>query len=122
MRVVYLGTDAMLPCLEYLLDKHEVMVLYTCGGQEDYFRSEHIASMAHEAGIPCNPEPIDEAAERRLIKDGCELFISADYGRKIPVLSDWDKSHLIMVYDPSNVFFNLVCQYFAEDFFIYVHQ
>ena len=88
MRVVYLGTDAMLPCLEYLLDEHEVMALYTCGGQEDYFRSEHIANMAHEAGIPCCPEPIDEAAERRLIKDGCELFISADYGRKIPVLSE----------------------------------
>lgn len=88
MRVVYLGTDAMLPCLEYLLDEHEVMALYTCGGEEDYFRSVQITSMAREAGIPCRTEPIGEAAERELIRAGCELFISADYGLKIPVLDE----------------------------------
>ena len=28
----------------------------------------------------------------------------------------WDKSHLIMVYDPFNVLLGSVCQYFVEDF------
>ena len=39
-----------------------------------------------------------------------------------PSLNSWNKSHLIMVYDPFNVLLNLVCWYFVEDFFVYVHQ
>ena len=31
----------------------------------------------------------------------------------------WDKPHLLVVYDPFNVLWNLVCQYFVEDFCIY---
>ena len=34
----------------------------------------------------------------------------------------WDKSHLIMVYDPFNVLLDSVCQYFVEEFCIYIHQ
>ena len=33
-------------------------------------------------------------------------------------LHPWDKSHLIMVYDPFNVLLNLDCQYFVEYFCI----
>ena len=36
-----------------------------------------------------------------------------------PFLHPWDKAHLIMVYDTSNVSLNSVCWYFAEDFFTY---
>lgn len=39
-----------------------------------------------------------------------------------PYLYPWDKSTLIMVYDPSNELLNLVCQYFVEDSCICVHQ
>ena len=39
-----------------------------------------------------------------------------------PSLHPWDKSQLIMVYDPLNVLLDLVCLYFTEDFCIYVHQ
>ena len=34
----------------------------------------------------------------------------------------WDKSHLIVVYDPFNVLLYSVYYYFVEDFCIYVHQ
>ena len=37
-------------------------------------------------------------------------------------LHPWDKSHLIMMYNPSNVLLDVVCWYFVEDFCIYVHQ
>ena len=40
----------------------------------------------------------------------------------IPSLHPWDESHLIMAYDLFNVLLDLVCQYFVEDFSIYVHQ
>ena len=33
-----------------------------------------------------------------------------------------DKNHLIMVYDIFNVLLDMVCQYFVEDFSIYVLQ
>ena len=33
-----------------------------------------------------------------------------------------DKSHLITVYDPFNVFLYVVCQYFVDGFCVYVHQ
>ena len=39
-----------------------------------------------------------------------------------PSLHPWNKSHLIMMYDPFNVLFDLVCYYFVEDFYICVHQ
>ena len=34
----------------------------------------------------------------------------------------WDESHLIMVYDLFNVLRDAVCQYFVENFSVYVHQ
>ncbi len=90
MKVVYLGTDAMLPCFSYLLNEHEIMALYVCGNREDYFREEAISRMAEENGIPVFYEPIDEDAERKYIAEGCQLFVSADYGLKIPVLPEKD--------------------------------
>ena len=40
----------------------------------------------------------------------------------VPSLHPWDESHLIMVYDLFNVLLDAVCQYFVEDFSVYVHQ
>ena len=40
----------------------------------------------------------------------------------VPSLHPWDESHLIMVYDLFNELLDAVCQYFVEDFSIYVHQ
>ena len=37
-------------------------------------------------------------------------------------LHPWAKSHLIMMYNPFNVLFDVVCKYFIEDFYIDVHQ
>ena len=36
-------------------------------------------------------------------------------------LHPWDESHLVMVYDLLNVLLDAVCQYFVENFSIYVH-
>jgi len=90
MKVVYLGTDALLPCFSYFLKEHEIMALYVCGGREDYFREEAISRMAEKEGIPVLRETIDEAAERKYITEGCQLFVSADYGRRIPVIPEED--------------------------------
>ena len=38
------------------------------------------------------------------------------------LLHPWDKSHLIMLYNPFNELLDAVCLYFVEDFCIEVHQ
>ena len=40
----------------------------------------------------------------------------------VPSLHPWGESHLVMVYDPFDVFLNSVCEYFVEYFCMYVHQ
>ena len=39
----------------------------------------------------------------------------------VPSLHPWDESHMIIVYDLSDVLLDVVCQYFVEDFSVYVH-
>ena len=39
----------------------------------------------------------------------------------VPSLHPWDESDLVMVYDLFNVLLDAVCQYFVENFSIYVH-
>jgi hypothetical protein len=34
----------------------------------------------------------------------------------------WYETNLIMVYDLSNALLNLLCKYFIENFYMYVHQ
>ena len=38
----------------------------------------------------------------------------------VPFLHPWDESHSIMVYNLFNVLLDPICQYFVEDFSIYV--
>ena len=40
----------------------------------------------------------------------------------VPSLHPWDESHLVMVCDLFNVLLDAVCQYFGENFSVYVHQ
>ena len=40
----------------------------------------------------------------------------------VPSLHPWDEPHLIMLYDLFIILLDVVCQYFVEDFSIYVHQ
>ena len=54
------------------------------------------------------------------------LFIRMNYvscfANILPSLHPWDESHLIMMYDVFNVLLDEVCQYFVENFSIYIHQ
>ena len=55
---------------------------------------------------------------RALVNVACHINF-ADTEKSLHL---WDKSHLIMVYDPFYVSLHLVCQYFVENFCIFVHQ
>ena len=51
----------------------------------------------------------------------CDVLIYL-FANIVLSLHPWDESHLTMVYDLFNVLLDVVCQYFVEDFSIYVHQ
>ncbi|MBO6207792.1 MAG: hypothetical protein J6O73_12745 [Lachnospiraceae bacterium] len=88
MKIVYLGTDAFLACFLWLIQEHDIMALYTCCGDEDFFRNFQIVSEAKKRGIPVYDHTITTEEEQVWIAKGCELFVSADYGRKIPLLPE----------------------------------
>ena len=52
MKIVYFGSDVFLSCFEYLLEKHQVLALYTYHNDEDYFTEYTIVQRARELGIP----------------------------------------------------------------------
>ena len=39
-----------------------------------------------------------------------------------PALYIWDKSHLAISYNSFYTFFNSICSYFVEDFYMYVYE
>ena len=44
------------------------------------------------------------------------------FANVLPSLHPGDESHLAMVYDLFNILLDAVCQYFVENFSVYVHQ
>ena len=53
---------------------------------------------------------------------GSSITMYKEHMDIVPSLHPWDESHLVMVYDLFNVLLDAVCQYFVENFSIYVHQ
>ena len=88
MKIVYLGTDAYLSCFLKLSKQCEILALYTCLGPEDFFRNLQTVEYAKAHDIPVYEHTITADEEREWIAKGCRLFVSADYGRKIPVLTE----------------------------------
>ena len=88
MKVVYFGTDVYLDLFRYLLEHHTILKLYTYHQTEDYFSDREIVRLAAENGIPFTHNSITREEERRFIREGCSLFLSAEYDRLIPVLPE----------------------------------
>ncbi len=82
MKIVYFGSDVFLPCFEYLLEKHQILALYTYHNDEDYFTEFAIVRRAEELGIPVHYEAITpEEITRYFTEEGCGLFFIAEYDR-----------------------------------------
>ena len=52
----------------------------------------------------------------------CVIYYLYCFVNIVPSLHPWDGSHLVMIYELFNVLLDVVCQYFVEDFSVYVHQ
>ena len=82
MKIVYFGTDVFLSCFEFLLERHEILALYTYHNEEDYFTEYAVARRARALGISVHYEEITPQEIRRYFEEeGCELFFIAEYNR-----------------------------------------
>ena len=50
------------------------------------------------------------------------MYYVYSFANIVASLHPWDESHLAMVCDLFSVFLEVVCQYFVENFSVYVHQ
>ena len=86
---MYFGSDVFLSCFEYLVEREEILALYTYHNDEDYFNEYNIVSMAKELGIPVHYEAIGQERIRQFFKEeGCDLFFIAEYDKKIDIPED----------------------------------
>lgn len=89
MKIVYCGIDVFLPVFEYLAQstEHEIIELYTYHEESEYIRDEQINQAADRYGIPRTTRRLSAEHLRELFQSGgCDLLLSAEYDRKLPVL------------------------------------
>ncbi|WMJ83979.1 formyltransferase family protein [Oscillospiraceae bacterium LTW-04] len=84
MKIVYFGSDVFLDVFRYLLERHEILALYTYHKGEDYFNEENIVHLARLHEIPVHYTQIsEEEMVERIERDGCNLFFVAEYSHKL---------------------------------------
>lgn len=88
MKIVYFGSDAFLPCFDYLTKHHQILALYTYHNDEDYFTEYSIVRRANALCIPVHYEAITKGKIIDYMKEGCELFFIAEYNRILDVPDD----------------------------------
>lgn len=86
MNIVYFGTDVFLDVFEYLCRTQRVQALYTYRKEEDYFTERNIIRLAKVLHIPVRyADMTGEETVRWFEERGCELFVTAEYDRRLPV-------------------------------------
>ena len=91
MNLVYFGSDLSTPIFEYLADSaaYRVLALYTHSDPAAGDFDVSLTAAARRRGIAATREPLTERQARLYFANrGCELFFSAEYGRKIPILPE----------------------------------
>lgn len=89
MNIVYLGTDVFRSSFDYLLEKHNIIALYTYHADEDCLSEYGVVKRARQKGIPVIFTPITEDEVKRYVTEcDCNLFFSAEYSYYIPTMDD----------------------------------
>lgn len=90
MRICYLGYDFFYGCLEELLKLKDIKILkvFTFETDNKYNFNCYVEKLAKENNIPIKHTRITREDIEELIKEGCELLISAGYEYKIPVFPE----------------------------------
>lgn len=84
MKVAYFGYDNVITCLYQLIEKgHDIQVIFT---GEPSAANEKIRSCAAHKNIPLITEKPDDNLIQHYLGKGIELFFSAEYPWKIPLV------------------------------------
>lgn len=88
MRIVYFGFDLFADCLKEIFesDKTEVLAVRSFKTDNEFEFNSEVKALALSHGVPFSEEKITEQEAMEYFKNGCELFVSAGYIYKIPVL------------------------------------
>lgn len=90
MKICYLGYDFFYSCLEEILKLNniEVLKIFTFETDNKYNFNCNIVRLANDNNIPIKYSKITVEDINELIKNDCELLISAGYIYKIPVFPE----------------------------------
>lgn len=86
MKIAYFGYDLFYPCLEKLINSNDIEVLkvFSFPENEDD-KHEKVKAIAMRNGVEFTQKKVTQADIERLVKEECELLVSAGYLYKIPV-------------------------------------
>ena len=85
MKIAYAGFDLMAEALEALSRNNRIVKLFTCPVDGVAETNGRVIALAESIGAPYTVSRITREDIDDLLKDGCELLISAGYYYRIPV-------------------------------------
>ncbi|MBQ9679743.1 MAG: hypothetical protein IJV48_03555 [Ruminococcus sp.] len=85
MKIAYAGFDLMYSAMESLSEHNKIMKLFTCAVDGVYETNDKVIALADRLGAPHTTDRISQSDIDALIRDGCELLVSAGYYYLIPV-------------------------------------
>ncbi len=87
LNVAFAGFDLFDVALESLLsEKCNIQEIFTCHVDGEFETNSHVIQIAKQLKIPCHLEPVSKNDLERLKSNGCDLFLSAGYYHKFPVV------------------------------------
>lgn len=84
MKIVYLGCDLFYKSLKWLANEHTILQHYTFESSSPFDTSKRVREICKKYNINSESEKVSIENIKQHIQDGCELFISAGYGYRIP--------------------------------------
>lgn len=85
--VAFAGFDLFDIALEsLLLENCKIQEIFTCRVDGEFETNSHVIQIADRFKIPYHLDPVSQYDLERLKKNGCDLFLSAGYYHKFPVI------------------------------------
>ena len=87
MKIAYFGFDLFYDCLEQIVDSgNKILKIFTCKVDGVYESSNKVYAFAKKHNIEIIDKKVDEKDIIYLLDNGCNLFFSAGYYFKIPIV------------------------------------
>ena len=86
MKIAYCGYDFFVDCFDVLIkDKHTILKVFSNPCDNKYEFNLGLKKKTEELGVEFTTDRIIETDIQKLVKEGCDLIITAAYPYKVPV-------------------------------------